>query len=74
MDQVTPGDAAALIRAYLAGDAEAFEVLLPGDHDELLLTAFGVACTLAERAAGGRVEFDVALQRYIEHFRGYHDQ
>ena len=66
------GDAAAVIRAYLRGDAQAFETLLPGEHDELLLTALGVAATLAQEAAGGPAALDAVLQRFIEHHRQVH--
>lgn len=68
-DPLLFSDAGALIRAYLRGDAEAFELLLPGEHDELLLTAFGLAVALAREAAGGPDAFDAALQRYIEAHR-----
>jgi hypothetical protein len=64
---VKVADAAAVVRAYLRGDAGGFEAMIPGGpHDETLLLAFGIACELARGAAGSTKALDKKLALFIE--------
>ena len=68
MPSPTPGDSAALIRAYIREDAEAFQ-LMTADDMPALLAAFGMACNLLVSGAGSVEGVDDALQRVIEFAR-----
>ena len=67
MSENTPGDAAALIRAYVRDDHEFFEQV--SQDPELVLEALGLAVTMLVQAAGGKEQVDTALQKVIDYWR-----
>lgn len=68
-DPMVVADAAGLIRAYIRADGQAFDALLSGPQDTLLLTAFGMACTALVNAYGGIDEVERRLQETIDFYR-----
>lgn len=65
--QYSPGDLAAVIRAYVRGDGAAFSLLT--EDREMTLAALGMACDLLVSGAGSVEGVDDALSRVIEFHR-----